>query len=348
MEHAKNSGGNRLSLQQIDYKRLASEVYALMQHDQDEETKEEEEEESEEKKKKEETMDSKQKDGEREVAYQRCMDNPEKYQQFMKSGETLEDYCRGYARVSASLSFEDAAGEVKQEPATLQFSPQGAGVDPTDPTITPPEDAEGLCVEAKVAKGIPEAQARAECAAERTDKGPQTAPEDAKAVMSLESLNARLDSALGAMSKLIGWDRIKSDISDEEYIAKCVEAGHAEIECREMLPRWRQEELLRTQERLDQLTFGDSMRASKDTLIDFLIQKSHQAFTRDYLQGKDLCYLRALDSVLDKIYAKAKDAPTGRPPRFPAVDSSQVEKVEFKKLTVGKRNKDTGEWEPIK
>jgi hypothetical protein len=294
-----------LSLQQIDYKELAAEVYSLMKQDQDEEEekKEEEEEEEEEKKEKEDSKDD-----------------------LVISAD------------NAHLLADAGAGEVKQDPSALQFSPEQMGVDPTDPTIPTPEDAEGMCIEAKMAKGMERGQAASECAAERQDAGPQTAPEDAKPVLVLESMNARLDSAIAVMEKLIGKDQIPERTSKEEEWKSCMDRCKQESESFD----W--------DECNKRCTGADSVEDSKakDTLIEFLIEKSHKAFKRDDLKEKDLCYLRALDSLLDMVYKRSKDAPSGRPPRFPKVDDSAVEKVEFTKLTVGKKNKDTGEWEDIK
>lgn len=326
-----------MSLQQIDYKQLAGEVYALMKQDQDEEEEEKKEEEEEEEEKREEE-DSKTKD--QSITEYAEGFSPETYAQFlaecMKHFGASPEECQG---AFASIHGSDAAGEVKQDPSALQFSPEQMGVDPTDPTITPPEDAEGLCVESKMAKGMEEAQARAECAAERKDKGPQTAPEDAKSVLVLESMNKRLDMAIDAVTKLVGRDAEP----DSEWMNQCLAEGSSEEECRNMWLVY--EEAERESSPAKAVESADSKAV--DTLKKFLIEKSHGAFTPKFLADKDLCYLRALDSVLDVVYKKAKDAPSGRPKRFPKVDDSKVEKVEFKKLTVGRKNKDTGEWEEI-
>lgn len=93
------------------------------------------------------------------------------------------------------------------------------------------EEKEPSCVEKKMAEGMSKEEAEAACAPKEEKKG----------------------------------DSTEQDVSDEEYIAECVKAGHAEDECRKMLPRYRQTELLKVREKLEKLTFSDTREQDEST-----------------------------------------------------------------------------------
>ena len=59
--------------------------------------------------------------------------------------------------------------QMMSQPQDLQMSPEGEArkegkIPDVNEVVATPEDAEGLCVESKMAKGVPEGQARMECA----------------------------------------------------------------------------------------------------------------------------------------------------------------------------------------
>ena len=257
---------------------------------------------------------------------------------------------------------EGPAEVMKSEPEVLQMSPEGEArkegkIPDVNEVVATPEDAEGICVESKMAKGVPEGQARMECA--QGDKTvTETLPEDADKL-------AR-ESAEKSESDEVVKDQEEGEAPKEEKPKSCVEkameAGkskeEAEAECApkeeatdaklDALEKQVDELIiLKSQQDAKVAQDNERLEKAKAFLVDSIIEKTNGGYTQETLQKRNVCYLQALDGFVDQGLKAAIESQSGRIQGYPMVKGAKVKPVEFERPYVGKMSKDGKSYERI-
>ena len=231
--------------------------------------------------------------------------------------------------------------EMKSASEDLQLSPEGAarkeGVLPDVNELVPtPEDAEGLCVEQKMAKGLPEGQARMECA--QGDKQVSEVVPDQVSIAKESVIKDQEGEEAPAEEKPKSCveKAMEAGKSEEEAKAQCApkeEAKDAKLDAIET----QLVNLIALRETEKQKTAQDSERnlKAKTLLVDSIIEKTNGGYTKDTLGKKSVCYLEALDGFIDKGMNATIVAQSGRITSYPVMKDAEVKPMKPERPYVG-------------
>ena len=230
---------------------------------------------------------------------------------------------------------------MKSNPETLQMSPEGEarkeGTIPDVNEVVPiPEDAEGLCVQAKVAKGVPEGTARAECA-QGVDKVSETLPDEVSLAKESKDQEEGEEKPMSCVEKAMEGGKSK-----EEAESQCApKEGDSKLAALDAFEK-QIAELQAYQTSQAQKAERDAERDAKvrEFLVDSIIDKGKGAYKPSELKDESICYLKALDGILDGIQKGGALHQKGRLDAYPSIEDSEKQEVGFQKPYVGKRTKD--------
>ena len=242
--------------------------------------------------------------------------------------------------------------EMRSDPQDLQMSPEGEArkegkIPDVNEVVATPEDAEGICVESKMAKGVPEGQARMECA--QGDKTvTETLPEDADKLARESADKDQEEEKAEEKPKSCVEKAMEAGKSEAEAKAECEPKGEATDAKLDALEK-QVDELIVLKARQDAKVAQDNERLEKAKafLVDSITEKTSGGYTQDFLQKKNVCYLQALDGFVDQGLKAAIESQSGRIQGYPVVKDSKVKPVEFERPYVGKMSKDGKSYERI-